>query len=99
MAISGKKPASTQRDSSKRALVVYFSRTGYTKSLAQQIRELVNGELFEIETLEPYPKNFDEMLAVASKEKKSDYKPPLKSKVESIDKYDVIFIGFPIWDM
>lgn len=59
----------------------------------------VGGDIFEIETAKPYPDDYDAVVKQATEERESGYKPPLKSRVQDMGSYDVVFIGFPIWGM
>lgn len=83
--------------SSSKILVVYFSHTGNTKALGQQIRENVGGDVFEIEPVTPYPSETAEIRGRANTEKESSQFPPIKGKVQNINAYDIIFIGTPTW--
>jgi flavodoxin len=79
--------------------VAYFSRSGNTREIARQVHEAVGGDLFEIQTATPYRDDYDAVVRQATEERESGYEPPLRSKVEDIGSYDVIFVGFPIWGM
>jgi len=70
---------------------------GNTRIIADQIHETIGGDIFEIQTVKPYPGDYDKVVDQAKKEQDSDYKPDLKTKVENIGSYDVIFIGYPNW--
>jgi flavodoxin len=83
--------------SAKKILVVYFSHSGNTRAVANVIHELAGGDVFEIVSVDPYPTDYDAVVAQAKREKESGYKPALKTKVENIGSYDVIFIGYPNW--
>jgi len=78
-------------------LVAYFSRTGNTQTVAQYIHEIVGGDLFEIVTVDPYPADYNECLNIARRELQNNFRPALASQIENIDKYNIIFIGHPIW--
>lgn len=78
-------------------LIAYYTRTGNTEKLANQIKKLVGGDLFKIETVDEYPPSYQEVLKVSKVEIENQYKPPLKKSVENIDKYDVVFVGTPNW--
>lgn len=78
-------------------LVAYFSHTGNTRKIANQIHEKVGGDIFEIVTMEPYPQDHDACLAKARKEQASNYRPELKTQVENMHLYNAVFIGYPIW--
>lgn len=88
----------TYLDSSK-VIIVYLSRTKNTKAVAEIIQQKVGGKLISIELVNPYPENYQAMVAQVVRENEEDYLPPLKTKIDSIEKYDVVFVGFPTWDM
>ncbi len=81
----------------KKILVAYFSRTGTTREIANQIHKIVGGDIFEIQVVETYPEDYEEVKKRAMQEQESGYKPALKTKVENIKSYDLVFIGYPIW--
>jgi len=83
--------------SGKKILIVYFSHTGNTQKATNQIHELVGGDIVEIKTETPYPTNYNECAALAKREKESNARPKLSTKVENIGSYDVLFVGYPIW--
>lgn len=78
-------------------LITYYSRNGNTREIANQIHRSVGGDIFEIQVVEPYPEDYEEVKKIAMHEQASDLKPALKTKVEKIGSYDVIFVGTPIW--
>jgi flavodoxin len=51
----------------------------------------------ELET--PYPEDYQTTVNQVAEENKSGYLPPLKTKIDNIEKYDAVFIGFPTWGM
>lgn len=82
-------------------LVAYFSCSGYTKKLAEKLNQKVGGDLFEIEPITPYT---DEDLDWTKEDSRSTLemkdplnRPPVKNKVENMDQYDLVFVGYPIW--
>jgi flavodoxin len=81
----------------KKVLVVYFSRSGNTREMAQQIQKIMGGDIFEIQTVTPYPREYDAVTKQAKQELESGFKPPIKAKVDNINEYDVIFVGSPNW--
>lgn len=83
--------------SSTNILVAYFSRTGNTRVIANQIHENVGGAIFEIVTVNPYPSGYDEVVKQAKQELEEGYKPELKTKIENMESYKVVFIGSPNW--
>ncbi|HEX8014691.1 MAG TPA: flavodoxin, partial [Flavobacterium sp.] len=59
----------------------------------------VGGDLIPIELQNPYPEKYKEIVDQVAKENESGYLPPLKTKIGNIEKYDVVFVGFPTWGM
>lgn len=97
-AVSLKESEKTSSNSkNKKALVVYYSYTGNTRALAEQIRQSVDGDIVEIQPATPYSTDYDTVVNQGKKEVESGYKPPLKRKVDNLASYDVVFVGTPIW--
>src|SRR5688572_14042874 len=84
---------------SDKILIVYLSRTNNTKTIAEIIHKNVGGTLVALELEKPYPENYKATVEQVVKENETGYLPPLKTKIDSIEKYDVVFLGFPTWDM
>ena len=80
-------------------LIVYLSRTNNTKAIAEIIQKNVGGKLVALELEKPYPENYKAIVEQVSKENETGYLPPLKTKIDSMEKYNVVFIGFPTWGM
>lgn len=90
-------------------LVVFYSRAdenyvsgkletleiGNTEIAAGIIKELTHGDVFKMEQVRPYSKSYNECIAEAQADQKRDARPELKSYPESMDEYDVIYLGFP----
>ena len=85
--------------SPKNILIVYLSRTNNTKAVAQIIQRNVGGTLVGLELEKPYPEDYQQTVQQVVKENETGYLPPLKTRIDSIDRYDVVFLGFPTWDM
>ncbi|RDC54568.1 flavodoxin [Pedobacter chinensis] len=83
----------------KKILIVYLSRTKNTKTVAEMIYQKVGGTLVELETENPYPGDYQKTVDQVAEENRTGYLPPLKTKIDSVEKFDVVFIGFPTWGM
>lgn len=70
---------------------------GNTEVIAKYIQELTGGELFKINPTNAYPNDYTEATEIARKELDEGTKPELSAKIEKINSYDVIFLGYPIW--
>ncbi len=86
-------------DSSKKILIVYLSRTNNTKAVAEMIHKKTGGNLVALELEKPYPENYQAIVKQVAEENESGYLPQLKTKIDSIQNYDMVFVGFPTWGM
>ena len=81
-------------------LVTYFSAEGTTKTVAEEFAKKIGADIFEIVPKEPYTKadiNYLNPLSRCNKEQIGKKDVPVEGKVTDFDKYDTIYIGFPIW--
>ena len=85
----------------KKALVAYFSATGMTKRIADMLAEAIGAKTFEIIPKEFYTQsdldwtNDNSRSSLEMKDR--NCRPEIESRVRDLDKYDVVFLGFPIW--
>lgn len=82
-----------------KVLIVYLSRTKNTKAVAEIIHKNVGGDLVALELVTPYPEHYQTTVDQVADENSRGYLPPLKTKINNIEEYDVVFIGFPTWGM
>ena len=81
-------------------LVCYFSAEGTTAKVAADLAEKIDADLFEIVPEKPYTKadiNYINPLARCNREQIGGKDVPVAGKVENFDKYDTVYLGFPIW--
>jgi len=95
----------------EKCLIAYFSREGNnyvsgrvvdlpignTEVVAKIIQEMTGGNLFHIEAVNSYPKDYTETTEVAQDELRANARPELTNHVENMDSYDVVFLGYPNW--
>ena len=74
-------------------LVAYFSYTGNTEAVAQQIASLTGGTLAQIERAEDY----GDLQQEAEAEIKDGARPEITVSVDNVADYDTVFVGYPIW--
>ena len=98
-------------DNNMANLIVYYSRKGQnywngsivdlakgnTERVAEFVQKAVGGDLFEIETVREYSKDYMVCIEEAKAELREGARPELKKLPESIDQYDAIFVGYPNW--
>ena len=80
-----------------KTLIVYFSWSGHTRTVANIIHDLTGSDIVEIEVEEPYSSVYSEVTARARQELDNDIRPALVTKVENMDEYDTLIVGTPIW--
>lgn len=78
-------------------LVIYFSHTGTTREVAAYLHEFVGGDLVAIVPEEAYPEGYSAALDPAKQEQRDNARPAIKDPPESMDQYEVIYLGYPIW--
>ena len=93
--------ANDNLDNSSKVLVAYFSATGTTKDVAENIADSLSADLYEIIPSEPYTdddldyNDSNSRTSIEMNDKSS--RPEIANNVENIEDYDVIFLGYPIW--
>ena len=92
----------------KKSIVIYFSRAdenygvgyvtkGNTEVIAEYIRDITGADLFKVERKIPYAKDYQTCIEEAKIEQQNDERPELVSYLDSIDEYDIVYIGSPIY--
>ena len=80
-------------------LVAYFSWSGNVQQMSRWIAEETGGEIFRIVPEESYGEEFDPCADRAKNELDNEIRPAISEHIdkEIMEKYDVIYIGFPVW--
>lgn len=78
-------------------LVVYYSHSGYTEALAEQVQQITGADIYEITLADPYPADVEETIAVWRQEVQDGTERALAGQLPDISAYDVIFVGTPVW--
>ena len=63
------------------------------------IHKNVGGTLVALQLENPYPEDYRATVDQVARENETGFLPPLKTKIDNIRRYDVVFIGFPTWGM
>lgn len=83
-----------------KVLIAYFSCTGTTEGIAEKIAVETSGTLYEIIAADPYTaEDLDYYSGGRADQEQADStaRPEISGSVEDMDKYDIVFIGYPIW--
>lgn len=78
-------------------LILYFSHSGNTRKVAEQIHGRIGGDIIELKTVTPYPRDYDAVVDQAQQEQQNNARPQIATEIPNLEKYDTIFIGFPNW--
>ena len=78
-------------------LILYFSMSGNTETVANYIHEEIGGDIVKLETVQTYPEDYDELVDYAREEQRDNARPELETTIENIEQYDTIFLGYPNW--
>ena len=81
----------------QKKLVLYYSETGTTKTVALELQKQLGADIESIEAVEPYSGDFRKTMQRGQREMQSGETPALKPLKKKIADYDVIFLGYPIW--
>ena len=88
-------------DTDSDTLVIYFSRTGNTEKIAEYLIELTNADSYVIEAAVPYSdadiKYQDDNCRANKEQNDKSVRPEIANPIASIDSYNTIFLGYPIW--
>lgn len=70
-------------------------KTGNTEAAAGILRKLTGADLFKIEQIQAYSRDYNACIAEAQADQRRNARPELRAYPESIDEYDTVYLGFP----
>lgn len=88
-------PVTPSGGDGERILIAYFTRSGNAETLADMIQDKTRGTKFRIETVKVYPEDYSGVYDEAMKEQQENARPELKTRVDNMEDYDTVFVGFP----
>lgn len=112
-ATTSTQPSDKPTGAAPKVLVAYFSRAGEnyyygdriwldvgnTQVVAETIAESIPCDLHRIEASEPYPDDYDKTVERNTAEQEADARPAIANPLDTIDQYDVVLLGSPIWNV
>ncbi len=93
----GQESQGTQDNAPGGSLVVYFSWSGNTRNVAEEIGRQTGAGLFELVPATPYSEDYNTVLEEAQDEKSQAARPEISDAIEGFENYDVIYLGYPNW--
>lgn len=85
------------RHAHRHVLIAYFSYSGTTKGVAENLHHKIGGKLVRIQPAKPYSSDYNAVSRRAGIEHFSNASPAVKTKIKHMRKYTDLFIGYPIW--
>lgn len=79
------------------SLIVYFSWSGNTELVAQEIQAQTGADIFEIVPAVPYSDDYNTVVDLAQKEQKENARPEIENTIENLDQYNTVYVGYPNW--
>ena len=87
----------SQKKEEPKVLVLYYSQTSNTKTVATEIATRLNADIEEIVPVQPYDGEFEATIQRCMKEREEGVLPEIKPIAADLSKYDFIFLGYPVW--
>lgn len=87
----------TPGESTAKSLVVYFSWSGNTRTVAESIQAQTGSDIFEIVPAVPYSDDYNTVVDYAKTEQQNNARPEISGTIDNLDDYDTIYVGFPNW--
>ena len=80
-----------------KAIIIYFSRTGTTKGLAEAAAAATGADLLELTLKDPYADDYSAMTGIARSERANNARREIAAAIPDLSGYDAVVIGSPYW--
>lgn len=80
-----------------KVLVLYYSQTGATKAVAEEIANSLGADIEGFDVEQPYDGDFQQTIGRCIQERETNTLSPAIPIKADVSKYDVVFIGYPVW--
>ena len=95
--VSGMDLHNARAEGAGNILIAYFSWGGNTEGIAKEIQRQTGADLFEITMVHPYSTDYETVLDEAQRDQSEQARPELASRVENMEQYDTVLLGYPNW--
>jgi len=85
------------KEEAPKMLVLYYSQTGNTKAVAEEIATKLDADIEEITMVNPYDTGFKATIDRCLQEREQGIIPDIQPVKATVADYDIIFLGFPVW--
>ncbi|MHC1745683.1 MAG: flavodoxin [Negativicutes bacterium] len=90
-------PNNMTQEEANSTVVINGEVLGNTQYVAYLIQKNTGADIFRIEPKTPYPTNHKTLVDLGKAEQNNKARPELAAKVENLEQYNVIFLGYPNW--
>lgn len=90
-------PDNMTQDEDNSVVVIDGEVLGNTQYVAYVIQENTGADIFRIEPETPYPTDHDTLVDLAAEEQNQAARPAIKDRIENLEQYDTVFVGYPNW--
>ncbi len=97
MALAGCASSGNQKSGASKSLVLYYSQTGTTMAVAEELQRSLGADIEEIEVESPYSGTYEETIERCQREMEAGELPVLKPLRADISRYDTVYLGYPVW--
>ena len=87
----------TPKEEAPKMLVLYYSQTGNTKAVAEEIANKLGADIEEITMVDPYDPDFQATIDRCMKDREQGIIPDIQPVKANVADYDIVFLGFPVW--
>ena len=89
--------SSTFAQSKSKTLIIYYSWSGNTRTIAELAQKKTGADIVEIQPDKEYPSTYSECTVVAKEEQRKGIKPGVKGTLPNVSGYDTVIIAYPLW--
>ena len=97
LALAGLCGCSESADKKNGTLILYYSQTGTTKTLAEELQSLTGADIARIEAVDPYDEDYAATVERWRNEREEGVKVAIEPLTVDLASYDTLFLAFPVW--
>lgn len=80
-----------------KAIVIYYSLSGNTETIAEDVQKATNSDMERVETRVPYKGSYDDIVQQGQEEIENGFCPEINPLKANLSEYDTIILGTPVW--
>ncbi|MDR1298134.1 MAG: NAD(P)H-dependent oxidoreductase [Deltaproteobacteria bacterium] len=86
-----------QSEAAGKSLVIYLSKYGHTRAVAQEIQKVTGADVFELQFRDAYPGLYRDFSDQARAEQRIGARPAMRENIPDLKDYRTVYIGYPVW--